>query len=137
MKINTKIRYGLRMMVILAGSESVQNTIELGKQMMVSPKYLRKLAGPLEKHKLIRSVQGIYGGYVLNRCPGQISLADIFEAFNESDNIVGCSSNENCPLKTECLTKPVWTHLENILKKEFKQITIGQIIDGSIGENQV
>ncbi len=58
MKINSKIRYGLRMMVILAEAGGLINTSELGKKMLVSPKYLRKLAGPLEKHQLIKSVQG-------------------------------------------------------------------------------
>jgi len=62
MKINTKIRYGLRMLVILAERGTLINTCELGETMLVSPKYLRKLAGPLEKHNLIRSIQGIYGG---------------------------------------------------------------------------
>ncbi len=127
MKINTKIRYGLRMLVTLAGIDEVVNTAELGKQMLVSPKYLRKLAGPLEKFGLIKSVQGIYGGYTLNRKPEEITIADIFAAFDETIHLAGCLGDESCPLNEDCLTKPVWHHLESIIKNEFYKISIKDI----------
>lgn len=129
MKINTKIRYGLRMMVMLAEGGKVINTAELGEKMKVSPKYLRKLAGPLERHKLIKSVQGIYGGYLLNKKPEEITLASIFEAFGENINITGCTSNDGCPLNEDCLTRPVWTHLEKIISSEFYKISIHSILN--------
>lgn len=127
MKINTKIRYGLRMLVFLAEANQVVNTAELGEKMKVSPKYLRKLAGPLERHCLIQSVQGIYGGYKLGKPSKEITLAMIFEAFDEDINITGCSSKEGCPLNEECLTRPVWEHLEKLISKEFRNITIHKI----------
>jgi len=132
MKINTKIRYGLRMLVLLAEAKHVVNTAELGEKMMVSPKYLRKLAGPLERYHLIRSVQGIYGGYTLGRDPREITLATIFEAFDENINITGCASKEGCPLNEECLTRPVWTHLENLISREFHHITIDKIVENRL-----
>ena len=128
MKINTKIRYGLRMLVMLAEAKQVVNTAELGEKMKVSPKYLRKLAGPLERHHLIRSVQGIYGGYTLDGDPKEINLAMIFEAFDENINITGCTSKEGCPLNEECLTRPVWSHLENLVSQEFHNITMYKIV---------
>jgi len=129
MKINTKIRYGLRMLVILAERGTLINTGELGETMMVSPKYLRKLAGPLEKSNLIRSVQGIYGGYKLGRPAGEIFLTDIFGAFKESLNISSCTGDKSCPLNAECLTRPVWQHLENIIQKEFYRLSIQDILE--------
>lgn len=134
MKINTKIRYGLRMLVLLAEARRVVNTAELGKNMKVSPKYLRKLAGPLERHQLIKSVQGIYGGYTLNMEPIDITLATIFDAFDENINITGCTSNDGCPLNEDCLTRPVWNHLEKMISKEFHNITIRMILDNQFGE---
>jgi len=129
MKINTKIRYGLRMLVLLAEAGSLTNTTELGKKMMVSPKYLRKLAGPLEKHLLIKSEQGILGGYYLNKPPNEITLASIFRAFNEDVDLTGCVSKKGCPLNEECLTRPVWEHLEQIISREFENITIESILE--------
>jgi Rrf2 family transcriptional regulator, iron-sulfur cluster assembly transcription factor len=129
MKINTKIRYGLRMLILLAEAKEVVNTADMGKKMKVSPKYLRKLAGPLERSQLIRSVQGIYGGYTLNKAPKDITLSMIFAAFDESINITGCTSKNGCPLNEECLSRPVWEHLENLISKEFHNINIQKIVD--------
>jgi len=121
------------MLVLLAEAKKVVNTAELGKKMMVSPKYLRKLAGPLERYHLIKSVQGIYGGYVLDKKPEEITLTMIFEAFDENVNITGCSSQEGCPLNEECLTRPVWTHLEKLITNEFQNITIQSVVTDSFG----
>jgi Rrf2 family protein len=136
MKINTKIRYGLRMLVALAEKKEVVNTAELGKKMLVSPKYLRKLAGPLEKHQLIRSVQGIYGGYVLSKKTEDITIASIFEAFDETIKISGCTGDVSCPLNVDCLARPVWTHLEKMIQKEFYKITLKEILENKFSDRQ-
>lgn len=117
------------MLVALAEKGEVINTADLGDKMRVSPKYLRKLAGPLEKYGLIKSVQGIYGGYLLNRKPEAISLVDIFEAFGEKVDITGCSANESCPIDEECLTRPLWAHLKKIVEDEFHKITVKKIVE--------
>lgn len=129
MKINTKIRYGLRMLVLLGAKQAVVNTGDLGDQMKVSPKYLRKLAGPMEKGGLIQSVQGIYGGYRLNKAPEDIAISDLFNAFDETIGITGCLGGESCPLNEECLTRPVWMHLENVIQNEFYKITVKDILE--------
>lgn len=136
MKINTKIRYGLRMLLALAEKKEVVNTAELGKKMLVSPKYLRKLAGPLEKHQLIRSVQGIYGGYVLSKKAEDVTIASIFEAFDETIKISGCTGDESCPLNVDCLARPVWAHLESVIQKEFYKITLKEILENKFGERK-
>ena len=132
MKINTKIRYGLRMLVFLAESKSVINTSELGKRMQVSPKYLRKLAGPMEKYKLLRSVQGIYGGYVINKKPEEIKVSNVFEAFDEDMNITGCLADKDCQLNEGCYTRVLWKHIEDIVHKEFTKVSIKDIIENNI-----
>jgi len=117
------------MLLMLAENKEVVNTAELGKKMLVSPKYLRKLAGPLERYQLIRSVQGIYGGYVLNKKTEDITIASIFEAFDESIRLSGCTGDESCPLNEDCLARPVWTHLQNLIQKEFFRITLKEILE--------
>ncbi len=128
MKINTKIRYGLRMIVLLAENKKLINTAELGKQMDVSPKYLRKLAGPLEKAHIIKSIQGIHGGYILNITPENISIKMIFNAFNEEFQISQCLKIKKCGFFDECKVSRVWLYLEKMLEKEFFHISIADII---------
>jgi Rrf2 family iron-sulfur cluster assembly transcriptional regulator len=115
------------MLVILAEKNNVMNTTELGEKMLVSPKYLRKLAGPLEKHGLIKSMQGVYGGYLLDKKPEAINLVNIFEAFGEKIDITGCTGDENCPLNKDCLTRPLWEHLQKIVQDELHKITIKRL----------
>lgn len=131
MKINTKIRYGLRMLVTLAQSDKVLNTADLGSGMNVSPKYLRKLAGPLEKANLIKSIQGIHGGYQINKHPRDISLKMIFNAFNEDMNLSNCVKIVKCSLFEDCLVRPLWDHLERVLEVEFFSLSINDILKGT------
>lgn len=130
MRINTKIRYGIRMLILLAESQNVVNTAELGAKMHVSPKYLRKLAGPLEKAKLIKSIQGIHGGYMLNKAASAISFTNVFEAFNEKIKLTDCLKLGKCTLFDDCLVRPFWEYLENKIEKEFFDISIADIKNG-------
>ncbi|MCP4148220.1 MAG: Rrf2 family transcriptional regulator [bacterium] len=120
------------MLIELAKIQGTVNTSELGERMLVSPKYLRKLAGPLEKSGLIHSLQGIRGGYSLGKEPGTITIAMVFEAFSESLNLINCIDKDKggeCTLVDKCLINPVWEHVDNIIKSEFNRITVQSILD--------
>jgi Rrf2 family protein len=132
MKINTKIRYGLRMLIAIAQGGKLVNTTELGKKMLVSPKYLRKLAGPLEKSGLIKSVQGIYGGYQLAKAPEEITLRSLMEAFNEKVSLTDCLLGKKCELKDSCLAKQVWEMLEKTIEKRFLPISLRDILENRV-----
>jgi len=116
-------------LIILAQNNNVINTEILGEKMLVSPKYLRKLAGPIEKAGLIQSVQGKFGGYKLNKNPDKISVSDIFQAFDESLHISGCTKNSNCILSADCITSNLWAHFEELVSKEFFNVTLNHIIE--------
>lgn len=131
MKINTRLRYGIRMVVTIAQKNQVINTTLLGDIMKVSPKYLRKLAGPLEKANIIRSVQGIYGGYTLHKKPQEIRLGMIAEALGETFSLSSCLK-KSCPLMDECLTRPIWESLWNILQENFLQISLEDILQKKV-----
>ncbi len=132
MKINTKIRYGLRMLIAIAQNGRLMNTTELGSKMRVSPKYLRKLAGPLEKAGLIKSVQGIYGGYFLAREPEKITLQSLMDAFDERLSLTDCLLGKKCELKDTCLAIQVWEMLEKTLQKHFLPISLQDILQNRV-----
>lgn len=116
------------MIVLLAENKRVINTVELGKKMEVSPKYLRKLAGPLEKAKIIKSIQGIHGGYILNKVPEKVSIKMVFDALNEDLQISQCLEIKKCALFDECKVKGVWLYLQKVLEKKFFKISIANIL---------
>jgi Rrf2 family cysteine metabolism transcriptional repressor len=132
MKINTKIRYGLRMLIAIAQEDRLVNTTMLSKLIRVSPKYLRKLAGPLEKAGLIKSVQGIYGGYELNKKPEEITMRLLMDAFNERVTLTDCVLGKKCDLKGSCQAWQVWDMLEKTLQKTFMPVTIRDILQNKV-----
>ena len=132
MKINTKIRYGLRMVIAIAQANKLVNTTELGNGMHVSPKYLRKLAGPLEKAGVIKSVQGIYGGYELNRRPEEITIHRILDAYDEHFSWTDCVLGKKCELSDSCQAKQVWIMLERTLQAKFLPLSIQDILDNKV-----
>jgi Rrf2 family cysteine metabolism transcriptional repressor len=119
------------MLVVLAQSDKILNTADLGTGMNVSPKYLRKLAGPLERANLIKSSQGVHGGYQINKQPGDITLKMIFNAFDEDTSLSSCVKIVKCSLFEDCLVRPLWDHLENVLEAEFFKLSINDILEGT------
>ena len=82
MKISTKGRYALRLMIEIGRKEEGRLTTlrEVAEQQNISMKYLEQLVGHLTKAKLIVGHRGIHGGYSLAREPQDITAGDILRA---------------------------------------------------------
>lgn len=79
MKISTKGRYGLTIMIEL-GKLYGEGPVPLRKiaaENELSEAYLEQLVGPLRNSGLVKSVRGAYGGYMLTRHPKEISAGDV------------------------------------------------------------
>ena len=116
------------MVVCIARRQGIINTTQLGLEMKVSSKYLRKLAGPLEKHGILRSEQGLHGGYTLNRPAAEISLKMIFDAFEESIIFSECLHDKPCEMYDGCLVKPIWEQLDHAINDRIDHTTVGDIL---------
>ncbi|MCL6625675.1 RrF2 family transcriptional regulator [Alicyclobacillus shizuokensis] len=79
MKISTKGRYGLMLMVDLAASEG-NNPVSvksIAERQSLSEHYLEQLIAPLRNAGLVRSIRGAYGGYVLAKGKNEITVKDV------------------------------------------------------------
>ncbi|MCL6631039.1 MAG: Rrf2 family transcriptional regulator [Alicyclobacillus herbarius] len=79
MKISTKGRYGLMLMVDLAASEG-HNPVSvksIAERQSLSEHYLEQLIAPLRNAGLVRSIRGAYGGYVLAKGKDEITVKDV------------------------------------------------------------
>src|SRR3712207_5605044 len=92
MKLSTKGRYGVRAMVDLAinYSESPVSIKSIAGRQNISELYLEQLFSPLRKAKLIKSVRGAQGGYVLSKHPKEISVSDIIDVLEGPIEISSC-----------------------------------------------
>ncbi|KKI88508.1 Rrf2 family transcriptional regulator [Bacillus sp. SA1-12] len=79
MKISTKGRYGLTIMIELARKhgEGPTSLKSIAQTHDLSEHYLEQLIAPLRNARLVKSIRGAYGGYILGDEPSKITSGDI------------------------------------------------------------
>ena len=101
MRISTKGRYALRLMLDLAVHDTGENIAlkTIAKRQDISGKYLEQIIGVLTKAGFVKSVRGSSGGYRLARSPKEYTIGDILRLTEGSLAPVACVEEgvENCP----------------------------------------
>jgi len=133
MKISTKGRYSLRLMLDLAQhyEDGPLSLKDISERQNISKKYLEQIVHLLTKNGLLTANRGHMGGYRLSKSPTEITVADVVECTEGSLQPVSCmtdTSNE-CPQQLECLTLPVWQGLHNVMREYLQSISLQDILD--------
>ena len=100
MKISTKGRYGLRVMIDLA-TYSVDKHIplrEISKRQNITIKYLEQIMTPLLRAGYVTSFRGNNGGYQLACAPADVSVGEIIRTMEGSLAPVACLEGEGAAL---------------------------------------
>ena len=118
MKFNTKTRYGIRAMIELGmhwkGNGVFQK--EIAERQEISFKYLDQLISSLKAAGLIENASGRMSGYILSKDPGEISIYDIYKAFEPELAIIDCLSDEgDCSRKSTCASNEFWNELNRLI----------------------
>ncbi len=133
MKISTKGRYALRMIVDLAvhHDEGYISLKDIAERENISKKYLEQIVPMLNKSGVLRTNRGNKGGYILAVSPDKITVADILIATEGSLAPVACLDYEpnECPRVNECSTLYVWEGLYKVVREYLGGITVKDIID--------
>lgn len=133
MKISTRGRYALRIMVELAKAQPNEyislNT--LSEKQSISQKYLEQIVPLLTRGGLVRSIRGNKGGYTLSKAPDKVTVGDILRATEGSIAPVPClESEENtCEKSPYCPTLKIWSGLYETINHYLNGITLQQIVD--------
>lgn len=95
----------------------------------ISQHYLEQLFMKLRKSKLVRSVRGPSGGYLLDRPPEEISIGDIFRAVDESMSLLSCVEFEekdktSCNKVDKCVSRLLWKRLTEGISQTFDSISL-------------
>jgi Rrf2 family transcriptional regulator, cysteine metabolism repressor len=131
MKLSTKGRYGVKAMVDLAihyGSEPV-SIKTISKRQGISEYYLEQLFSPLRKAKLIKSIRGAQGGYVLNKNPKDITVADVMDILEGPVEIAECIEGTDCDNVDFCATRLLWGKIKSSIDEVMEGITLQDIVD--------
>lgn len=139
MRISTKGRYALRLMLDLA-TNCCGDPIRLkdvAKRQEISEKYLEQIISVLNKAGFVRSIRGPQGGYVLTRRPEEYTVGMILRLTEGSMAPVDCVDEElgNCPKMTECATSVVWKRLNDAISDVIDNITLQDLVDWQIVKN--
>jgi Rrf2 family transcriptional regulator, iron-sulfur cluster assembly transcription factor len=129
MKINTKIRYGLRTIIEIANSSIPHGILQkdIAKNQQISLKYLDSIISSLKVKGLIVNTKGKGSGYKLTRPAEEISMFDIFTAFEQIEIVDCIECKDFCTKSINCTAKNYWTEFRNnfiqsLLKKNLAQI---------------
>ncbi len=133
MKISTKGRYALRLLVDLSRNQGNGYVAlkDIAERQEISKKYLEQIIPILNRANLLQSNRGFQGGYRLARIPSTITVWEVLENTEGNMACVSCLESDInvCPRKNECETLFVWEGLNKVIKDYLTNITIQDILD--------
>lgn len=139
MKISTKGRYGLRILMDLAIHQSDKPRLirDIAKSQQISEKYISRLVIALRKAGMIRSVRGVNGGFHLAMKPEDITLLNVIEVMEGPLSIVDCvSAPKRCGMSGNCAPREIWCKLNEDIRGLMRQTTLADIIASYALQNQ-
>ena len=136
MKISTKGRYALRLMISIAekGDDSVTTLREVSEEQAISVKYLEQLVSALTGAGLLRGHRGARGGYSLKRPASQITAGDIIRASEGGTAPVACLEDGFgvCPRADFCETLDFWVGLDAVIDGYLDGVKLSDLVEKSL-----
>lgn len=133
MKISTKGRYALRIMIDIAEHEpQITSVNELAARQEISVKYAEAIVGALSRAGLLVSRRGKTGGYVLSKSAEAITAGDILRAGEGSLATVAClyAPVNPCPRAAGCKTLPFWRALDRHIAGFCDSVSLSALVTG-------
>jgi Rrf2 family protein len=133
MKLSTRARYALRAMLAISRLSEDGRPVSLdrvARKTHLSKRYLEQLAGSLRQARLLTSVAGRKGGYLLARPPQQIHIGQIIEAAIGPINIVACVRQPEVCLSSEwCDCRLIFAWANYRLLQSFNEHSLADLSD--------
>lgn len=133
MKISTKGRYALRMLLDLAVNENGGYTAlrDVAERQNISKKYLEQIVPALHKAEILVTTRGFQGGYKLAREPKNITVGEVLRLTEGNLAPVVCLETEKntCKRAGECVTLHIWEGLQKIISEYLDSITLQDMIE--------
>ena len=132
MKISTKGRYALRLMLDLAmhNDGNPVRIKDIAERQEVSDKYLEQIISNLNKAGYVKSIRGPQGGYKLSKDPSYYTVGMILRLTEGSLAPVACLDDEvnECVRQENCATLKLWKQLDEAIKSVVDTVTLEQLV---------
>lgn len=136
MKISTKGRYALRLLIDLSlnQGDGFVALKDVAQRQNISKKYLEQIVPSLTAGGVLKTSRGFQGGYRLQKASKDITVSEILKLTEGGLSPVACLKGETneCPRCDECLTLPVWRGLDNAINDYLSGVTLEDIINGTV-----
>lgn len=133
MKISTKGRYAVRVMLDLALNDTGEciKVKEIAGRQGISEKYLEQIIAILNKAGYVKSVRGAQGGYRITRSPKEYTVGMILRLTEGSLAPVACLDEgaDACERCDTCETLEVWRELYGAINDVVDHVTIGDLVE--------
>lgn len=132
MKISTKGRYALRLMLDLAMNHTGApvSLKDIAKRQGISDKYLEQIISILNKAGYVKSIRGAQGGYILTKKPGEYTVGMILRLTEGSLAPVACvEENNHCERMQDCATIMVWKKMNDAINGVVDGIMLSDLVD--------
>lgn len=132
MKVSTRGRYALRLMIDIAinGTERPVSIKDIAKRQDISDKYLEQIISVLNSAGFVRSVRGAQGGYTLALRPEEYTAGMILRLTEGSLAPVPCV--DECPSPCDkidnCATSELWARLGKAINGVVDNITLADLV---------
>lgn len=132
MKISTKGRYALRLMLDLALNDTKEpvKLKDIAARQEISEKYLEQIISTFNKADYVNSIRGAKGGYVLAKEPQEYTVGMILRLIEGSLSPVDClGKSENCNRSAKCVTQKVWQKIDDAINNVVDNITLQDLVE--------
>lgn len=131
MKISTKGRYALRLMLDLAihSKETSVRMKDIAARQNISDKYLEQIIARLHKAGYVKSLRGPQGGYQLTREPAEYTVGMILRLTEGSLKPVVClEEGSGCQRQDNCATVKLWKKLDDAISSVVDEVTLADLV---------
>lgn len=132
MKISTKGRYALRLMLDIAinGTAAPVRLKDTAERQEISVKYLEQIISALVRAGYVKSIRGPQGGYRLARKPSEYTVGMILRQAEGDLVPVDCLDNGelSCGRKSECVTRRIWEELDDAIRGVLDKYTLADLV---------
>lgn len=135
MKISTKGRYALRMMLEFAlHPDECTKIKQVSERQQISDKYLEQIVTILSRAGYVKSMRGSQGGYRLTKAPRDYTVGMILRLTEGNLAPVACLEDEqnSCSRSPICPTLSVWKQLNNAINDVVDRVTLADLVNEQI-----
>lgn len=133
MKVSTKGRYALRMLLDLAEHQNCGFIAlkDIAERQNISKKYLEQIIPIFNKSGILKTTRGSQGGYKLSKTPDKYTVGEILRLTEGPLSPIACAEENpvSCERSKECAMLPVWQGLYKVINEYLDGITLQDILE--------